>query len=259
MRPSSLILATSFVCFSVAAATGADDAKVDFKVTAEELAKEFKADAKAAGAKYKGKSVEITGTVWATRHDVDNILLNGFKSKPTDVVGELAYLNVTGESKSKIRGLAKGQTVTARGVMDGGPFAGLNKCDVIKVGPSTAIPATIEKLDTEYKMNRVAFKKKYTGLQFLLKAKVANVIDKDSFMIWTVTYTAKKNGVKIEVVTGGFLSRELNAEFRAVKEGDEITFLVSLDSIADDMPFSLRDVVLLKELPEGVKLPAVKK
>src|SRR5947207_2044335 len=95
----------------------ADDPKpkADFTLTAEEYAKEYLADKKAFAGKYKGKTVELTATVWNMRLWGGNvILLNGFwkdapKGLPTLVAATPA------KPDGRLRALARGQRVTVRG------------------------------------------------------------------------------------------------------------------------------------------------
>src|SRR5262245_23221180 len=51
----------------VASAPAAPEPKADVVVTLEDYAREYESDPKAAAAKYAGKEVELSATVWAVR------------------------------------------------------------------------------------------------------------------------------------------------------------------------------------------------
>jgi hypothetical protein len=241
-----------------AAAAEPKEAKPDFVVTAEALAKEHKADRKAFAAKYNGKLVEVTGTVFRTRPSGGDVLLDGYKEKPTDVLtATYVVCDIPPKLQEQLRALAKGQQVTVRGKADGSIVPGLLQCEFVKVGPSPARPFTVAALAAEFKKDRDAARKKYDGKPVVLRVKVLQAKTDGEKVRWSVTDAAGKGGATIDAWADSLFNKDFLKELEKVKAGDVIVLLAEADSLGD--PVRLWNAVVLKEPPAGVKLPGDKK
>ncbi|MCI0705671.1 MAG: hypothetical protein L0241_31815 [Planctomycetia bacterium] len=254
---------TAFVLvFTFALCGVAVDPKLDFTVTAESLAKEYKADGKAAKAKYAGKVVEVTGTVETTNLDGITrppiVWLNGYREKPTDITQAKILVNIaTKDLEPKVRPLAKGQQVVIRGTMDNQTVPALDKCEFVKIGPSTAMPVTVAGLEAEFKKNRDAAWKKYNDKSVVVKAKVVKIKKDDKTFIWTVTDPTGKGTVQLKAYCEVRTNEKLQEELSAIKVNDVIILLADADHLGE--PVRFWNAMVLKEPPPGVKLPGDKK
>ena len=103
------------------------------KVTAMKLSEDYKANEIAADAKYKGNTLEVSGTISDIGTDVLNTPYVTFNT------GEYSFLGVQcmfGESDSPVLAkLSKGQALTVRGSVEGGGKVMnvlLNNCQIVK-------------------------------------------------------------------------------------------------------------------------------
>jgi hypothetical protein len=253
MRPA-LILALSLPLCAFAA-----DTKPDFTVTAEEFSKEAETNKDAFRQKYKNKVVEVTGTVWTTRVPRGDVLLNGYKKDPKDFVPALVSCMPSASLEAKLRSLAKGQQVTLRGTQVDAGFPGLEKCEFVKVGPSPAVAVTVSSLAEEFKKDRAAADRKYDAKSVVVRAKVVTA-EKDTTkkVMWIVTDADGKGTVKIPAWADSFLNDKFLKQLEQVKKDDVIILMGEAQSLGGD-PCRLWDCVVLKEPPDGVKLPGDKK
>jgi hypothetical protein len=236
----------------------AAEPKPDFTVTAVEFVKESKSDRKAFTAKYSGKTVEVTGTVWMTYIPTSQVLLNGYKEKPTDSVGTPVYCNIPEKLNEQLRGLARGQQVTVRGKFPkSGSFALLDDCEFVKVGPNNAFATTLTALDAEFKKNRNVAEKKYDERSVVVRVKVLDAKTQDSKVVWTVTPSTGKATLKVQAWADPQLEKKFQQELEKIKTGDVIVLIAEAQPLGDS--FRLWNSVVLKEPPAGVKLPGDKK
>jgi hypothetical protein len=114
MRHFCLILPVALLFARPAPAA---DPKPDFSLDATELAKEVLADPKAAAAKYKGKVVELSGTVSSATpiYNPRGVTLNGAKKKPNDLFALFIDCDLQPELRDKGWLLARGQKVKVTG------------------------------------------------------------------------------------------------------------------------------------------------
>jgi hypothetical protein len=247
--------ALAFVLAAWVSASAADDLKPDFTLTAQQFGKEFQTDRKAFETKYKGKVVEVSGTVWNTRPPTGDVLLHGNKNKEA-FIGEYVSCTPMAKLQEQLRGLARGQQVTVRGKTDGS-LPSLGDCEFVKVGASTAIPTTVAALDAEFKKNRDAAEKKYDEKSVVVKVKVLDAKTEDKKVIWTVTDAAGKGTAKIKAWADPLLDDKFLKELEMVKAGDVIVLIAEAQPGGDSA--RLWDATVLKEPPAGVKLPGAKK
>jgi hypothetical protein len=90
-------------------------------VLAKDLLKDFQDDPEVAERKYKGKYLEVTGTVervGQNRHDDHFVILHG-GDEQAKVKVECFFFPADDNEEARIEALRKGETVTVRGEFDG--------------------------------------------------------------------------------------------------------------------------------------------
>jgi hypothetical protein len=236
----------------------AADPKPDFTVTAEAIAKEFKADRKAAVAKYHKKLVEVTGPVHLARMDSGgkpmDLLLFGFQDGVSPVFVSCTPTKDDAGKYQNLQALARGQTVTVRGVVGDSFVAVLGECRFVKVGPSTAIPVTVAKLKAMFA--RPADAKKNDGKAVIARVRVAKVEGEKGRITFTVADPMSKAKATTNVFIDTWFSDARRKELEAVKPGQVVIVLAVADGLAGEPRFW--DAVILETPPEGVKLPGGK-
>jgi hypothetical protein len=244
------------LCVAAVATVSAADEKPDHVVTAKDFAKEYQDDKKAFVAKYGGKTVEMSGTVWAPRPSGGDVLLYG-NEKKGEFSGTFIPVGAPAKLQDQLRALSQGQQVTVRGkVPVKTVFPGLEQCELVKIGPSTAIPVTLAALAAEYKKDTKAAEKKYTDRFVVVRVKVLDAKAANDKVTWTVTDAVGKDGPKVEANAFTQFSDKLLGELKAVKPGDTV---VLMSPVIDAGGVTLHGAFLLKEPPAGVKLPGDKK
>ncbi|MDY3553245.1 hypothetical protein R5W24_002339 [Gemmata sp. JC717] len=248
-----------FVLGAFAVAAPAADEKPDFTLTAEAYAREYVTDKKAFATKYKGKTVELTATVWNMRLGSGDVLLNG---KPdAKMLEAICFSALPSKLEDPLRSLSRGQAVTVRGKQaDSRP--GLVGCEFVKIGPSTAIPVTLAGAIAEFKKNATAAEKKFGGKSVVTRAKVVEVKADElkGELKLVVTDAAGKGATKVEAVNGIFTTlqdRKMVLEVLKLKAGDVVVLMGEPQFLANEL--RLDQIFLLKEPPPGVKLPGDKK
>lgn len=234
----------------------------DFKLTAEAFAKEAKEarnDAKAFLAKYKGKTVEIDGTVSQATVPDRVLMFTGYKEKGAVGLGERAAALVPEKLDAQLRALSLGQQVTVRGTFTRtNAVAALDNCEIVKTGPSTAVPATVAALEAEFKKNRDAAEKKYDKKSVVVRVKVVEAKLDSSKVLWTVSDpTAAKGAPQVPAWADPLLDKKFQEQLQQVKAGDVVILMGQARPLFGS--FDLWDCVVLKEPPPGVKLPGAKK
>jgi hypothetical protein len=233
-----------------------DEPKADFVVDAVAWSKEYVEDKKAFKEKYQGKVIEVTGKVWLPREGLlpdllPDVMVEGYK-KPGDRLGIMLVCTPSKEEATKhqgLRALAKGQTVTFRAKSLRGDL-GLERCTFVKVGPCTATPFTVARLQKA--LADPTSKKKYMGTDAVVRGQVVELKVTDSFVRWVISDPMKKGGAKVDAqITTN--AKHLREEYAKTKVGDTIVLIGEIDSNG------LWDARLLKAPPEGVKLPGDKK
>ncbi len=129
-----VVVAVTVAGLFVACGGGGDNSadiaskEADIKISAVKLYKDYKANEVAADEKYKGKILEVTGTI----DEISVTLGTIFVSLLVDEYGlETVKGMFSDKYKSKIAELKKGQKITIKGVCDGltlGIAVSLNNC-----------------------------------------------------------------------------------------------------------------------------------
>jgi hypothetical protein len=208
-------------------------------VKADELAKAYADDAKAAEAKYKDKSLAVEGIVSNANQVVTpgKIVLNGYKKSPKDVVGMDVYCTVKPDQLDKAVLLSKGQKVKVTGRSPAANSLGvyLQDCDVTALGPSTTLEVTAEQLTGEYAKDKDAADKKYREKEVIVSGKVADLTKERGFQF------AKLAGVSPWVV-----SCTISADdFGQLHKGDQVRIKGDC-SVAHDNQVGVNTAFVLK-------------
>lgn len=144
--------------------------KPDFTLSAADLFNERRADAAAAEAKYKGKVIEVSGTVHKVarygNQKVDVVELKSADGKPS-VGCAVSDRNIAGK-------IGPEQTVRIKGRYNTGLIA-LVDCELVEKGPETLIPLTAEALAKEFTADAAAGEKRLGKSVLLLTGEVAAV------------------------------------------------------------------------------------
>jgi hypothetical protein len=113
-------------------AAEAEAAAQAIKVTSTELSNAYKANEISADAKYKGKLVEITGTVDNIQKDIMDTAYVTFALGQYEIVHQVqCYFNRKNEGQ--LADISKGDRLTVRGTVDGGSLNVLVKnCQVVQ-------------------------------------------------------------------------------------------------------------------------------
>jgi hypothetical protein len=134
--------------------------KVDVSMAAADWYAEWKKDESAAKLKYKGKVIELSGTVdRAVEDGSDRGMGWVFLVAPGAIVGFPMYTN----DKDPWLRVCSGSKVKVRGVVPefGGEPGGLWKVVLVEVGPNPGIQTTAVKLSAEFAEDLEKAKKKY--------------------------------------------------------------------------------------------------
>jgi hypothetical protein len=234
---------------------GADDLpKPDFKLTAEELEKEYKADRKAFAKKYQDKVVELTGVVDFRRISHGDVLLIG-----TEKTGTISVAPKS-DFFDQFRALSKGQSITVLATVgEKNVLSFVSSAVIVKKGPSTAIPVTLTMLQQELKKNPKAALEKYKDNDLIFMAKIVESESRDKRSVyWTLTEPKGKSAIKIKAkAADSFGEEKVLKEWESHKVGDVLMFIGQLATYGDVPEFSICNPI--KELPEGIKLPGDKK
>jgi uncharacterized protein (TIGR03067 family) len=132
--------------------------KPDLVVTPAEWRADFKKDAAAAKAKYRGKVIEMSGTVDSVRPEPFGapFAYMNFEVKD-DLLGVRCVLTDT----KPWRKVSPGSKVKVRGKSSEVQAGDLNPCEIIEAGPNPVVVMTAGQLAKEFAADRVAAQKKY--------------------------------------------------------------------------------------------------
>jgi tRNA_anti-like len=141
-----------------------DDANV-VKVVPEAFAVEVKKDEKAAAAKYKGKTVEMTEKVQGINRNASGDVFLSLPSKTAGLLGVSCFLM----DKNVFCKVVKGQEVTVRGRYPDFQFGvQIIDCTLVKTGESPALTYTAEEFAKEWAKDKDAAAKKWKDKQIIL-------------------------------------------------------------------------------------------
>lgn len=242
------------------------DRKMDFVIAPGQMAKDWKDDFDAAGKKYHGKLVELTGAAWATPLNLAPgsgtlmVIDAGDPAAVQDTVTACRFNPEDGAKYQQLEELSEGQRVRIRGVGIS-PFQGrgLVDCEFLEVGPSTAIPCTVKELFAAFDKSDAEARKRYMNKPLVLRAKVLaaqsetnpsghtlKLIDPGGDeKQWILAYTWKTA-----------LNPDRVAALEAAKAGQ--TVIVIAISRPARYPLQLQELRFLSAPPQGVTLPDAK-
>lgn len=197
--------------------------KPDFKLTAEALVKEVIKDEKAAVKKYKGKVVELEGTVQFANKLVSDraILINGAKRNPKDVVELNVICNSTPARLESAWWFGKGQKIKVVGKLTIANDLGvsLTDCTFTQIKPSPTLKVTAKQLTADFVKDEEAAGKKYLidaliPKEIIVEGVVGQLMKtKDDLFLVELTGTAAHT---VRCVID-------QKEWKTLKKGDQVT------------------------------------
>lgn len=159
------------------------DKRPSFTLTAEELAREYADHRHLCDSKYKGKYLQIEGTIYRATPDpqgqpkVDLLgVIDGQQVPPLHVEVSCKFAP---KDQEKARDLSRGQKITLLGICDGQSnlmWIEFIDCEIVKVEPDPSIAVTAAELTREYARNKEEADKKYLGQQLLIEGVFLEVI-----------------------------------------------------------------------------------
>ena len=196
----------------------------EFKLTSEELAKEFTKDEAASEAKYKDKVLEVTGEVTDVGPTLDQIMLKGAKKNPKDFNEFRIRLGIPPDQQGLAARFSKGQKIKAVGKylsLTNGAWLTITDCTLTEVDKSKTIVISAEELAKEFEKNEDGAKAKFAGNDIVVTGQVVDIkTDKDGTKLAVLKGTAKTN---VAVTIGGLMQTEVakgqSIEVRAMTDG----------------------------------------
>jgi hypothetical protein len=172
-------------CFFCAGLVLGDDPKTDpkskdklpaadFKLTAGEYAKELRKDAKVAQDKYKGKIVELSGTVTQAAQGFEGkgSYLSIETPDPNVRFGNPDVMCMSSDSQFFAQ-FGRGQTIRIKGKAN---FLGqLESCEVVEKGKDTQILVASETLAKDFTADRDKALEKYDGKTLVVSGKISAI------------------------------------------------------------------------------------
>ena len=252
-----------------ASKAGASDESVkEYRETADSLTSEFERDYISAIKKYNGKIVELTGPFVRLRP-------NSWEGEPNWVLnlqgapdrGDPGYANlnckITDEqldSDPRLLGLSRGQSITVRGKVQDNREVSITDCTVIKVGPSTAIPTTLQEIEAELDKNEKDFGR-FKDRDVVMSVTIGAEDLTFNATSMKCSVISPKGSKKVFRFDGYRLTAEYDKRAQSLKQGDKVLFLARLDKSLAPQPWqiSFSGTRILKSLPDGLKLPEEKK
>lgn len=190
-------------------------AKPDFTLTAEEFFKEYKADKSAAERKYKGKVIELSGTVSGMGR---NISEDGYLTLevPKELIGVQCFTADDAPWNTAI----PGQKVKVKGKWpEFSISAALIHCVITEAGPSPAMRLTADQLAKEYKADPEAARKKYADKWLIV---TGEVVDREFNSVGAASVQLKTTGdVKVKCSFTAFDK----AQVKQFKVGQSVTLV----------------------------------
>src|SRR5262249_34234728 len=125
--------------------------KPDLVVTPAEWRAEFKKDSTAAKAKYRGKVIEMSGTLEGVRPDPFG---TQFAFIEFDVANDFAGVRCVLTDPRPWRKVGPGSKVKVRGKSSEIHAGDLNPCEIVEAGPNTSVIITAAQLAKEFAADR---------------------------------------------------------------------------------------------------------
>ena len=151
--------------------------KPGFTMTDEEFARQFKADAKKAAAKYANQWVELDGTVLsAFSPENSRVLLGATKKTASGIEMSMVVCDFAQPARWQAEALTPTQKVKVLGQYpEGRSESQLFECRIVSAGTDPAIGADAARMAAELVADRDATEKKYNGKQLLIEGLVDEV------------------------------------------------------------------------------------
>ncbi len=196
-----------------------------FKLSSRDFVGEFKKDGKAAHMKYKGKTVEVTGVLWAVGSDPVGDPVIFIESEPKKVEFMTALMAERYPGKL----MAPGQTVTVKGrVLPDFPRAHLLDAEVVKVEGEKAQAFTADTLQAEFAKGHDAAAKKHENKWVTLSGEIEKVELND---VKAATVVLKTTGKGPRVAARFSADERRNTAF---KSGQKIEVIGQLSPLTVD-------------------------
>lgn len=239
----------------------------EYRETAEALTTAFDKNYAAACQKYADNTVEVTGAfdhvrtnTWAGEPEVVVCLRghreSGSPSGYARLNGKVTYKQF--DIDPRLRSLARGQSVTLRGKAQNNRDASVTDCEVVAVGPSTAIPTTPREIEEEVNKNPGTFGR-FKDRDVIVRVALGNPRFTSSVAHFPLG--AAPGGERRFEIEAPRLGDAYDAEVGELKAKDEaiVVAKVAKPLGSADTGIVLSEARFLKALPEGVKLPAATK
>ncbi|MBO0699204.1 MAG: hypothetical protein J2P46_12480 [Zavarzinella sp.] len=212
MLRTLLTVAVTIVLTTPALADEKKDPAV-VKLDPEAYAAEVKKDEKAAAAKYKGKTIELSGTVSNVARNFGGDVFISLPSKTAGILGVSCFL----KDKNVFGKVVKGQEVTVRGRYPDLPFGTqILNCELVKVGPSPALTYTAEELAKEWAKDKEAATKKWKDKVLIVSGEIGDTKSNDVGAISVFLKAGDKHRVDC-----GFTAFEKDIAGK-LKKGDKV-------------------------------------
>lgn len=253
-----------------------------YRVTGDVLGAELQKELRSAEKKYTGKVVEVSAPVEVLEKSPFaggpecRLYLRGNPAGPDGGVAyHPIYCLLTSKQLAddpRLQYLNRGQSVTIRGKVRSD--LSLSDCTVVAVGPLTAIPTTLESLVAELGKEGLDLSRgdrrdfgRFKDNGVLVRVTIAPtnaVTGTTEPEIMGVTgglrcnaVAPKGSGFRVEIQGRGsdLLSEKMKAELKGIKAGDSALFLAHVNTSIGIRRIVLGDALLLKSVPEGLKLP----
>lgn len=235
----------------------------------EELAGEWKANRETTLAKYKGRLLEIAGTVVLATNDTSVLLpmvrLRG-EAADKKTSASVKCLFVVKEAP-QIDRLCEGQEVTVRGQLidSESAEAALLNCSLAETGASPALTSSLAELIQEYKSNKEKMADKYNAHWLIMEGFVAEVerpkmqkfdlaknsppVEVEDEHCYRYIFKSDEKTVQVSAVCCSFYNQTLLKKLAAVAVGQKIKVQGRCDKTVwrDKKRIELTQCVLLEE------------
>ncbi len=231
------------------------------------MARDWRADDRTAGPKYRGKLVEIEG--WAVKVTESDpvggtrLMIADKGARDSAVLDSIIVCTFAPEEAAryqKLEALSEGQSVKIRGVgIDPSQGSnGLVDCEFLEVGPSTAVPCSVAGLFAEFEKSPADGAEKYMRKTLVCRVKIVSVETESIGTRWEVTDPDGDGKRRLPVFITSFARHaSRKQEVSGVQPGQVLTVLAKSDS--GGTPLRLMNVRILQQPPDGVTLPGGKK
>jgi hypothetical protein len=170
--------------------------KPDLVVSPADWRAEFKKDSQAARAKYRGKVIEMSGTVSSARPDPYGLC--GYIS--LDVADDAFGVRCVLTDLKPWKRVSPGSKVKVRGKSSDLIAGDLRPCEIVEAGPNPGVVITAEELSRQFAANRKQTSARYDGKWAYVKGKVSEKSPAKSSAAWFKLKGA--GGITVKCSTG---------------------------------------------------------